>query len=127
MRTSKTSDDDEIVAASSNDDNRHQQVDGTDSDVVSKKDALLYFLCGIASDAIPGFFFSSTIINALNLPNEDPTKMSIYNQFAGVLGTLRGPSNIIAKNCTAIHTAINCNTQFQYRNFSTSAIQLIDC
>ena len=81
-------DDDEIVAASSNDDNTHQQVDGTDADVVSKKDALLYFLCGIASDAIPGFFFSSTIINALNLPNEDPTKMSIYNQFAGVLGTL---------------------------------------
>ena len=68
-------DDDEIVAASSN-------------AAVSQKDVLLYFLCGIASDAIPGFFFSSTIIIALNLPHEDPTLMAICAQIGGVLGTL---------------------------------------
>ena len=74
-RSVNDDDDDEIVAASSNDD-------------VSKKDVLLYFICGIVSDALPGFFFSSTIIFLLNLPHEDPSLMALYAQIGGLLGTL---------------------------------------
>jgi len=36
---------------------------------ISKKDSCLYFICGIFGDMLPGFFFSSTIILTLDIPD----------------------------------------------------------
>lgn len=52
------------------------------------RDLVGFFICGIFADALPGFFFSATLIKAMEIPNDTTAIMALSADVGGVVGGL---------------------------------------
>ena len=50
------------------------------------RDVIGFFIFGLLADALPGFFFSATIIKALDIPDDNAAVLSLSADIGGVVG-----------------------------------------
>ena len=76
-----------VSESSSISSNSKNDIDHTRKHIKAKwRDIIGFFIFGLLADALPGFFFSATIIKALGIPDDSAAVLSLSADIGGVVG-----------------------------------------
>ena len=75
----------------------------------SRKDVILFFCCGLLADALPGLFFTPTVLKMLT-PDGNPVVLSLSASVGAVIGVLFS-SFVLTKLQPEIRVAVNATLQ----------------